>query len=405
MKNWIYAGHALIGKEFKKDIWTAYENGKIVSVVQNSFDWTPEEGEVFAKSRDGYLIPGLIDTHVHLTKFISGPHRFERLNAVFEPAGRKSLKALKHAQMHLKAGVTTVRDMGSMDLGDVIARDAINAGEFPGARIIACAHALSSTGGHMDADKYRAGIPYSAFSYTGIVVDDVASARRGVRQTIKEGADVVKVNISTGANGAPEMTLDVLQAIIEIAHQRERRVCGHSQGMLGVDWALDAGIDSLEHGRFITDEQFDRMAKQGTFLTPTLLPDVYPPNFDHLPPVSKAWLENAQKVMHPAVLRAYNHGVKVTAGSDAAMDYIRHGMVAWEVEQIYKAGLPAIEALMSATGYAAENVGMPDKIGTIAEDHYADLIMLRSNPLEDLAILQKADDFEFILKEGCKVKR
>ncbi len=403
MKSWIFAGHALIDKKFVPDTWVSFENGKIVSVSQNSFEWMPDEGEVFARSREGYLIPGMIDTHVHLTRFNDGKDRFRSMVDLFEPAGRQSLKALKHAQQHLHAGVTTVRDLGSSDLGDILARDAINAGEFEGARIVAGGHALTATGGHMDASKYRAGIPYEGFSFMGYPVDGVAEARRCVRQCIKEGSDVIKVNISTGANAAPEMMADELQAIIEIAHQRERRVCGHSQGKLGVDWALDAGIDSLEHGRFISDAQFERMAKQGTFLTPTLTPDTYPPNFDHLEEPSASWLVGALKVMYPAVLRAYQHGVKVTCGSDAAMEYIRHGMVAWEVEQLHKAGLPEIEALMGATGYAAENLGMEDRIGFISENHYADFVMLKSNPLDDLDVLKKAEDFEFIMKEGVKV--
>ena len=404
MKNWIYAGHALIGRKFVPDTWVSFENGKIVSVSQNSFEWKPEEGEVFARSREGYLIPGLIDTHVHLTRFDDGKHKYRSMVDLFEPAGRQSLKALKHAQQHLRAGVTTVRDLGSSDLGDILARDAINAGEFEGARIVAGGHALTATGGHMDASRYRPGIPYEGFSFMGYPVDGVAEARRCVRQCIKEGSDVIKVNISTGANAAPEMMADELQAIIEIAHQRERKVCGHSQGKLGVDWALDAGIDSLEHGRFISDAQFERMAKQGTFLTPTLTPDTYPPNFDHLEEPGASWLKGALKVMYPAVLRAYQHGVKVTCGSDASMEYIRHGMVAWEVEQLHKAGLPEIEALMGATEYAAENLGMEDRIGSIRENHYADFVMLKSDPLEDLDVLKKAGDFEFIMKEGCKVR-
>ena len=404
MKKWIYAGHALIEKKFISDTWVSYEDGKITSVSQNSYDWVPVDGEVSVKSRNGYLIPGMIDTHVHLTRFNDGKDKYRSMVDLFEPAGRQSLKALKHAQQHLHAGVTTVRDLGSSDLGDILARDAINAGEFEGARIVAGGHALTSTGGHMDASKYRAGIPYESFSFMGYPVDGVTEARRGVRQCIKEGSDVIKVNISTGANAAPEMTLDVLQAIIEIAHQRERRVCGHSQGKLGVDWALDAGIDSLEHGRFISDPQFERMAKQGVFLTPTLTPDTYPPNFDHLEEPSKSWLVGAKKVMYPAVMRAYQHGVKVTCGSDAAMEYIRHGMVAWEIEQLHIAGLPEIEALMGATGYAAENLGMADKIGFIEENHYADFVMLKSNPLDDLNILKNSEDFEFIMKEGVFVE-
>ena len=402
MTKWVYSGHALIGKKFLEDVWVAIDGGKIASVTQNSIDWKPAGGEV-ETWRDGWMIPGLIDTHVHLTSYNDGSNPYNSMVEAFEPAGRKSLKALKHAQQHLRAGVTTVRDLGSCDLGDILARDAINAGEFIGARICAGGHALTSTGGHMDADKYRAGIPYSAFSFMGYPVDGPDEARRGVRQCIKEGSDVIKVNVSTGANAAPEMSFDVLQEIITIAHQRERRVCGHSQGSLGVDWAIEAGINSLEHGRFITDEQFARMAEKGIFLTPTLTPDTYPPNFDNLNEISRKWLVGALKAMYPAVRRAHAAGVKVTCGSDAAMDYICHGMVAWEIEQLHKAGLSEIEALMGATTYAAENLGWEDRVGLIAENHFADLIMLKSNPLNDLNILKNAEDFGFIMKGGIKV--
>lgn len=413
MKKWIYSGKAFVDEEMLKDVWVCVADGVIQAVEQHEYSWAPEEGEAIAKEASGVLIPGMIDTHVHLVHDGIPANDWET-DAVLLRPGEFVLKALKNAQIQLKHGVLTVRDCGSRDLADICVRDSVKKGLFRGPRILATGHPITTTAGHMD-DRMgiRPGIPYETLGYMGIIADCTDEARQCARRCILEGADYIKINVSSTENVrplgglmAPEMTFNMLKAVIDLAHMNMRRVTGHSHGGIAVDHAIEAGIDSLEHGRFISDEQFEKMAAKGIYLTPTLSPDARPPYVEgQRKPADEAWVKKAKSRMYEAVRSADAHGVKVTSGSDAGMAYIHHGEVAWEVEQLHLAGLSTKKSLLATTKYAAMNLGIDHLTGSIKEGLAADLLMLKKDPLEDLEVLKRWEEFIFIMKDGAFISK
>ncbi len=408
MKKWIYSGKAFADETMLNDVWVCIEDGIIQTVEQHEYSWIPVEGEVIAKEASGVLIPGMIDTHVHLVHDGIPANDWET-DAVLLHPGDLTLKALKNAQKHLKHGVLTVRDCGSRDLADICVRDSVNKGLFQGSRILASGHPITTTAGHMDDRRgIRPGIPYESIGYMGIIADSADEARQCARRCLLEGSDFIKINVSITENVrplgglmAPEMPLDILKAIVDLAHMNMRRVTGHSHGGAAVDHAIEAGIDSFEHGRFISDEQFEKMADKGIFLTPTLSPDARPPYVEgRRKPADEAWIQKAQARMYEAVRLADAHGVKITSGSDAGMAYIHHGEVAKEVELLHLAGLSTKKALLATTKYAAMNLGIDHLTGLIKAGLAADMLMLKKDPLKDLAVLNSWEEFTFVMKAG-----
>ena len=413
MMQWIYSGEAFREGEIDRDVWTSVEDGIIHSIENHDRHWKPSDGEIIASEPDGFLMPGMIDTHVHLVHDGILGSDWEYDPVTVKP-GELALRALDNAKKHLLHGITTVRDCGSRDLADICVRDAIESGRFTGPRIMACGHAITSTGGHMDPRRYiRPGIPYETTAYMGIVADSIGDARSAVKRCIMEGSDCIKINVSISepvrhllGQQAPEMPLDVIKEIISIAHQNMRRVTGHSHGGLAVDHAIEAGIDSLEHGRFLTDEQFANMANKNIFLTPTLSPDIRPSkNLVKRKPADAAWSERAMEKMNTAVNKAVSHGVTVTAGSDAGMACVPHGDIAYEVGFLSQAGLSNIKAIQSATEYASANLGLSHITGTLKEGLYADMILLPKNPIKNIEILKDWEKFIMIMKEGSIIRR
>ena len=412
MTEWLFVGNAFIDEKIKKNIWLKIDNGKIGLITQQNSEWTPQEDSILGKFPNGYLIPGLIDTHVHLVHTGSPTESWEFDPVIVNP-GFFSILALHNAQKNIRHGVTTIRDLGSRDLADICVRDAITQAQFVGSRIIAAGHPITTTAGHMDSSRYiRPGIPYESIAYMGIIADSPDEARRAVRRCLLEGSDVIKINVSISEpvrplHGlcAPEMTFDMMKAICDMAHQNMRKVTGHSHGGIAVDHAIAAGIDSLEHGRFLSEKQMEEMAKNGIYLTPTLSPDARPPLEERKQkPADTEWTRKARNVMYETVKKADSLGVKITAGSDAGMAYIEHGQIAYEIEELTKAGLSQQKALLAATTYAAENLGLSTITGSIKESLSADLIVVNKNPLDDVTVLKDEENFDLILKEGQVVQ-
>lgn len=411
MSEWIFTGKAFIDEEIKKDVWIEIDEGKIDSIVYQLSDWEPAHGQVIGKFNDGFVIPGMIDTHVHLSH-AGDPDESWSIDSVLKRDGSLSLQAINNAQRSIKYGVITVRDLGSRSLADICARDAINRGLFPGSRIIAGGHAITTTAGHMDSSRYiRTGIPYESIASMGIIADTPSEGVKAVRRCLLEGSDVIKINVSCSETVqkfnmryVPEMSKEMLKAICDIAHLNKRRVAGHSHGGEAVDHAIEAGVDSLEHCRYITNKQLEKMAEKGLFLTPTLSPefrspDIVPENFM----ISQEWQDTLRKAMYDEVHRANSIGVKISTGSDAGMPFVPHGGLAYEMEALTLAGLSTKQALLSATKLAAENVGLSDVIGVIKEGFVADLVILKKDPIADIKILQDLENIQMVLKEGQRV--
>lgn len=225
-------------------------------------------------------MPGLIDAHTHVVHSGNPDENWQTL-ALTELTATSALKAARNAQRHLEMGVTTIRDVGAWEWVDIALRDAINAGWQSGPRMLVAGHGITSPGGHMDARKFaRPGIPESVLATMGAVADGPDAARRAAWEQLMRGADLLKLNATlseyvraSGGQCSPEMTEETMQAICTIAHDTGRKVAAHCHGGPGVTAALNAGVDTFEHGRFLSDEQMERMAAEDRFLVPTLSPE------------------------------------------------------------------------------------------------------------------------------------
>lgn len=353
------------------------------------------------------VIPGLIDVHVHILG--SGdPHE----DAFFTAGASKTLPSFtlecyKNALSSLRAGWTTLRDAACRDYADIAVRNAINAGELVGPRLWTCGLGLTSTGGHMDFDKFLA--PHYSSPSPRALADDPTEGRKAVRQNLRYDVDFIKINATLtehvrrfGMRCSPEMTRETMQAIIDEAHMHHRKVTAHCYGGDGATWAIESGVDGIEHGFFLSDEQLSMMADRGTVLCPTLsvtgrFRELGPKAMDK--PNFAAWREKAIDAAWQTTARARELGVKIICGSDASMPGVRHGTNAFELEMLVEAGLSEMDALVSATSAAAKALDIPD-VGMIAPDLYADLVVIDGNPLKDITILQDMNRIPLVIKGG-----
>lgn len=392
----------------REDVGILVENGRIAAVDQ----WVAfgdDHGCRLLDARERTVMPGLIDAHTHVVH--SGePEDGWHAIAATEFIGTSALKAARNAARHLRMGVTTIRDLGANDWVDVSLRDAINAGWVDGPRMLVACHGITSPGGHMDPRRYvRPGIPVDALAGIGVVVDGPEGARRAAWEQLMRGADVLKVNATlseyvraAGGQCSPELQPESLRAVCEVAHDTGRRVATHCHGGPGVKAALEAGVDTLEHGRFLTDELMDLMVAKGTCLVPTLSPEARRVESGITPgdAAERRWYEMATEVMEATVLRAHERGVSIVAGSDAGMPLVRHGEVAFEVAQLAKSGLPNMTALAAATRVAALALGLGEEIGQVRRGYCADLVVVNGDPERDPKVLQNPDAIESVVRAG-----
>lgn len=346
------------------------------------------------------VLPGLIDCHTHLTfnPQMAGPAGLH----VSYP--REALIGAHNARITLEAGFTTVRNVGAHGYSDIALRDAIQAGDVPGPRMLASGPPLSITGGHAD-ENYLA--PQFDFSEEG-VADGVDAVIAKVRQDIKYGADVIKFMatggvMSEGDNPALEQySFEEMKAIVETAHGLGRKVAAHAHGELGIKNAVLAGVDSIEHGSYIQDEEIQLMKERGTYLVPTVyLEEWLMENINSIG-MTPNMIEKAQVVLPIArknLSHAFQSGVKVAFGTDAAV--YPHGLNAHEFGTMVDMGLPPLLAIQAATVNAADLIGWSDRVGTLEAGKYADIIAVDGDPVANVHGLEKVS---FVMKGGEVVK-
>src|SRR5215831_11020542 len=347
------------------------------------------------------VLPGLIDCHTHLT--------FDPTSLGYEALGisipREALIGARNARVTLEAGFTTVRNVGANGYSDIALRDAINAGDVPGPRIVASGPPIGSTGGHVDVSLLAPEFHYKADG----VADGVPAVIAKTREIIKYGADCIKIAATGGvlskgdSPGAEQFSDDEIRAIVTEAHRLGRKVAAHAHGAAGIKQAVQAGVDSIEHGSFIDDEAIQMMKQKGTYLVPTLyLGDWFLENYKRVG-VPEFMVAKARVVMPAArknVARAFAAGVKVAFGTDAAV--YPHGLNAREFAVMVKLGMTPMQAVQAATINAADLIGWSDRAGSIEPGHYADIFAVSGDPSTDVTVLEKV---EFVMKGGKVVKQ
>jgi imidazolonepropionase-like amidohydrolase len=375
------------------------ENDRIVSVGPAA-QVQAAPGAIRIELGNLTVLPGLIDAHTHLTM---DPYHVG-YSSLGISVPRSALMGARNARVTLQAGFTTVRNVGAAGYADVALRDAINAGDVPGPRMLVSGPPLSITGGHCDNNL----LPYEYHAASDGQADGVEAVQHKVREVIKYGADLVKVCatggvLSKGDNPqAAQYTLDEMKAIVADAHRLGRKVAAHAHGAQGILWATEAGVDSIEHGSYIDDAGIAAMKQHGTYLVPTLyLGDWFLQNAAQLH-VPDFLLDKAKEVMPAArqhLAHAFASGVKVAFGTDAAV--YPHGLNAREFAVMVKLGLTPLQAIQAATINAADLLGWSDRVGSLEPGRYADLIAVEGDPLQDVTTLERV---KFVMKGGEVVK-
>jgi imidazolonepropionase-like amidohydrolase len=374
------------------------EGDKIASVASASeFKASPRDKVIDLPNAT--VLPGLIDAHTHLT---FDPHFGYDTLAISVP--REALTGAHNARLTLDAGFTTVRNVGARGYSDVALRDAINAGDVPGPRMLVSGPALSITGGHCDNDL----LPYEYHATSDGAADGIEQVQHKVREVIKYGADLIKVCATGGVlskgddPNASQYTLEEMKAIVADAHRLGRKVAAHAHGAQGVIWASEAGVDSVEHGHLMNDAAIATLKKNGTYLVPTLyLVDWQRENAAraNLPDYAKRKMEMVSEVGKNNAKKAFAAGVKIGLGTDAAV--YPHGLNAHELAVYVSLGMTPLQAIQSATINDADLLGWSDKIGTIEAGKWADIIAVDGDPLQDVTALQRV---KFVMKGGEVVK-
>jgi imidazolonepropionase-like amidohydrolase len=394
------AGHVLDVKSGKllSEQMLVIEDGRIVSAGLAAEAKVPADA-LRIELPNATVLPGLIDAHTHLT--MEPKFGYERL-AISIP--REALIGAKNARVTLMAGFTTVRNVGAHGFTDVALRDAINAGDVPGPRLLVSGPPLSITGGHCDNNM----LPSEYHATSDGVADGIAEVQHKVRENIKYGADLIKVCatggvLSMGDNPqASQYTLEEMKAIVTDAHRLGRKVAAHAHGAEGIRWAAEAGVDSIEHGSYIDDAGIAAMKEHGTYLVPTLyLGDWMIDNggLTHLPPPLMAKAVEVIPQARKNIAHAFASGVKVAFGTDAAV--YPHGMNAHEFAVMVKLGLTPLQAIQAATINAADLLGWSGKVGSLEPGAWADIVAVDGDPIKDVTTLERV---KFVMKGGEVVK-
>lgn len=351
-----------------------------------------------------FVLPGLIDAHVHLTGEL-GPE--QKMLEVTRSDAATTLHSLPFLRRTLDAGFTTVRDVGGTPEIVFALRDAVAAGIVDGPRIVAAGSSIAATGGHGDVHGFREEI--LELWADSSICDGADDCRRAVRAQVKRGADVIKVTATggvlseTAAGTSQQLFDDELAAIVATAHGLGRKVAAHAHGTDGINAALRAGVDSIEHGTMSDEESFRLYKEKGAYLVPTLLAGAtvlaMAETSDFMPAPVREKARRVGREMRDTVRRAHAAGVPIAFGTDSGVS--RHGDNAREFLLLVESGLTPAEAIATATVHAARLLGEDDDLGTLEPGKRADLIAVVGDPLADVAALL---DVAFVMQGGKALK-
>ncbi|WP_029035066.1 metal-dependent hydrolase family protein [Salinimicrobium terrae] len=372
-----------------------------IQEIRDGFVQPARPSDSLIDLKEMFLLPGLTDMHVHLESETNPSKYLERFTN--EPAD-DAFNSVGFAETTLLAGFTTVRDLGGTGV-NISLRDAINKGKVKGPRIFTSGKSLATTGGHADPsngmNRLLAGDPGPREG----VVNSAEDARKAVRYRYKNGADLIKITATGGvlsvakSSSNPQFTVEEIKAIVDIAEDYDYHVAAHAHGDEGMQRAIMGGVTTIEHGTLISDATMELMKQHGTYLVPTITAGKEV--------TEKAEIENyypelvvpkAREIgpqLQTTFGKAYKKGVKIAFGTDAGV--FEHGKNAKEFGYMVEAGMPAIEAIQSATIVPAQIFKMENELGQIAPGFLADIIAVQEDPTININILE---DVQFVMKDG-----
>ncbi|HMF03865.1 MAG TPA: amidohydrolase family protein [Acidimicrobiia bacterium] len=361
------------------------------------------EGTVVVDLGDVTLLPGLMDMEVNL--LLGGRDSASPLNAVQDDPAVRTLRAVGNARRTLRAGFTTVRNLGLFVqtgglLLDVALQKAIDLGWIDGPRVVPAGHAITPTGGHLDPTMFQAFAPHiMPLTVEEGIANGISEVRKAVRYQIKHGAQLIKVCASggimshTGPAGAQQYSDEELRAIADEAHRAGLRVAAHAHGDEGIRAAIEAGIDCIEHGSLMSDETLELLVARGTFLVATTyLADGM--DLSHAAPELQAKAAEVFPRARETIKKAIERGARVACGTDAPA--IPHGRNAKELLALVDRGMTPLQAIRAATTVSADLIDVDDR-GRLSPGLLADIVGVPGNPLEDIGVLE---DVRFVMKGG-----
>ena len=395
------------GREPLSDAAVLIRDNRIGAVGPSGTLSLPADVDHVIDAAGGTILPGFIDTHVHLVL-----EDFSIERQMTTPFSLRFYRSVDIMRRTLEAGITSVRDAGGADAG---LRQAVETGVVPGPRVQISTAVLTITGGHVDywmrsGDEFHLLPPYPGFPDGRC--DGVDGVRRKVREVLRAGADVVKI-CSTGGVMSPtdhpafvQFSPEELDVIVrEAACRRGTKVMAHAQGAEGIKNAVRAGVHSIEHGIYLDDEAIDLMLEHGTFLVPTLLAPLAVLETGQEGGMPEHAVRKAQEVMEAhsdSIGRAHEAGVKIAMGTDAGV--MRHGTNLRELGLMVEVGMTPMEAIVATTQTAAECLGWQDQVGTVEAGKLADVAIASTDPLQDIRSLEDVDNIVVVIKDGEIVK-
>ena len=402
----IHAGKMIDGISVAviENVTLRIKESKIQKIEAGFID--PDPNDTLIDLRDQTVLPGLIDTHVHLTGEYNENSRLKRF---ISNEADYALDSALYAKKTLEAGFTVVRNLGDTYNVTIALNKAIKSNKVPGPMIFTAGKTLSSTGGHGDPTNGWAKIIMGDPGPNEGIVNGIEDARKAVRQRYKDGADWIKITATGGVLSVaksgenPQFTDDELTAIVETAKDYGMRVAAHAHGSEGMKRAVLAGVASVEHGTYMNREIMDLMIDRGTYYVPTLLasdwvaekaeidgffPELVRPKAAEIGPVALGTFTDA-----------YNYGVPIVFGTDTGVS--AHGDNAQEFALMVQGGMPEMEAIQSATSVAAKFLGIENTHGSIEIGKQADLISVAKDPLRDISSLE---NINFVMKAGLIYK-
>ena len=398
----IHAGRLINGHDAQvhEEMTVTVVKDRIVAIESGYL--TPQPDDTVVDLRNRTVMPGWMDMHTHL---MSQHHKKVYSDKFFMNQADYVLRSTVYARRTLMAGFTTVRDVGDNGINSVALRKAIDNGWIIGPRIFTSGKSLATTGGHADPTNGLKGDFRSDAGPVDGVVNGPDDVRKAVRQRYKDGADLIKLTatggvLSLAGNGRnPQFTDEELRAVVLTAKDYDMTVAVHAHGTEGMKRAVLAGVDSIEHGTFITDEVMQLMKERGTYLVPTISAGVWVAEMsqedDYFPNIVRPKAASIGPVAREAFVRAYAAGVKIAFGTDSGVSV--HGENAREFELMVEGGMPPMKAIQSATLEAARLLKVDDRLGTLEPDKIADLVAVKGNPIEDIAATR---DVVFVMKAG-----